>query len=159
MADYKKLQGNRSENYRPNDEYYTPGWIFEKLELEFEVDVAAPVGGIPWIPALKSYSKEDDGLAQDWSGRVFMNPPFSQSKPWVEKFIEHRNGIALLPASKAKWFKLICDEIDGMVWLPSTMKFVYNFEKSNNIFMPTGLFAFGEENVEALKRLDIGKVR
>ena len=32
---------------------------------------------------------EDDGLAQEWSGRVFLNPPFSQAKKFGDKLRLH----------------------------------------------------------------------
>ncbi len=159
MATYIRYQGNRSDGYRPNDEFYTPAWIFEKLAIEFDVDVASPKGGVSWIPKKSYYTKQDDGLNQSWVGNVWMNPPFSQSKPWVAKFIEHGHGIALLPASKARWFRELWEVIDGMVWLPYDLKFIYQHQTTNGIFMPTGLFALGLDNVEALKRLDLGKVR
>jgi ParB family chromosome partitioning protein len=37
------------------------------------------------IKAKTFYTKEDDGLKQEWSGRVFLNPPFKM--PEVEQFI------------------------------------------------------------------------
>lgn len=57
------------------DDYYTPPHVFDALALRFELDVAAPPGGVPWVPAERYYTKEDDGLAQPWAGRVWMNLP------------------------------------------------------------------------------------
>ena len=66
-----------------SDDYYTPKWLFDMLNVEFDIDVAAPVQGIPWLPAKRWFSQADDGLAQDWAGQfVWMNPPFSKSTPW-----------------------------------------------------------------------------
>lgn len=159
MATYIRYQGNRANDYRPNDEFYTPAWIFERLDITFDLDVASPEGGVEWIPKHAYYTKEMDGLSLEWHGRVWMNPPFSQSKPWVSKFIAHGNGIALLPASKAKWFTELWQVMSGMVWLPYDLKFIYEHQTTNGIFMPTGLFAMGEANCEALQRLGLGKVR
>jgi hypothetical protein len=159
MATYVRYQGNRSDDYRPNDEFYTPAWIFEKMGVIFDIDVAAPNDGVEWIPSKKYFTKEDDGLSQEWFGNVWMNPPFSKSKPWVQKFMSHHNGIALLPASKARWFTELWNTMDGMVWLPYDLKFIYKHQVTNGIFMPTGLFAFGKENVAALNKLGLGKVR
>jgi hypothetical protein len=72
-----------------SDDHYTPAWIFETLDLTFDLDVAAPPGGIPWIPARRYYTMEDDGLAQPWNGLVWMNPPYSNATPWVNRFLEH----------------------------------------------------------------------
>jgi phage N-6-adenine-methyltransferase len=159
MATYIRYQGNRGDDYKPNDEFYTPAWIFEKMNLVFDIDVAAPVNGVEWIPSKKYFTKDDDGLNQTWKGNVWMNPPFSQSKVWVHKFMDHRQGIALLPTSKAKWFKEIWDEVDGIAMLPYDLKFIYKHQVMNGIFMPTGLFAFGKDNVKALKNIGIGRVR
>jgi hypothetical protein len=30
-----------------SNDYYTPAWIFEKMGLEFDLDVASPPDGIP----------------------------------------------------------------------------------------------------------------
>lgn len=51
-----------------------------------------------WRTARVMYNKEQDGLKQEWEGRVWLNPPYS--RPTIEHFItrmvEHNNGIALL---------------------------------------------------------------
>ena len=149
--------GNRRADYRPNDEFYTPADIFIKLGVAFELDVAAPAGGVSWIPADHYYDKAIDGLSQKWYGNVWMNPPFSQSKAWVQRFVAHRHGIALLPASKARWFQELWREDAAMTLLPYDLKFVYEHQTTNGIFMPCFLVAFGEENKQALQR--VGFVR
>lgn len=78
------------------DDWYTPPWIFEELGLSFDVDVAAPPGGVPWIPALTSWSVEDDGLAHEWWGLVWCNPPYSAPLPWCDKWAAHGNGVIVL---------------------------------------------------------------
>ena len=149
--------GNRRADYRPNDEFYTPADIFIKLDVRFDLDVAAPAGGVNWIPADHYYDKAIDGLSQKWYGNIWMNPPFSQSKAWVARFIEHRNGIALLPASKARWFQELWREDVAMTLLPYDLKFVYEHQTTNGIFMPCFLVAFGKANKEALEK--VGHVR
>jgi hypothetical protein len=152
-----RYMGNRRADYRPNDEFYTPADIFIKLDVGFDLDVAAPKGGVSWIPADHYYDKAIDGLSQKWYGNIWMNPPFSQSKAWVARFIEHRNGIALLPASKARWFQELWREDVAMTLLPYDLKFVYEHQTTNGIFMPCFLVAFGKANKEALEK--VGHVR
>lgn len=55
---------------RTSDDYYTPAWVFERMGVEFDLDVCAPPGGIPWIPAKRYFTQEDDGLSQPWDGLV-----------------------------------------------------------------------------------------
>jgi hypothetical protein len=76
-------------------------WIFDKLAITFDLDVAAPTGGCHWIPATNYYDQQTNGLTSDWYGNIFMNPPFSKINDWVTKFVQHANGIALLPMSKS----------------------------------------------------------
>ena len=83
-----------------NDDWYTPPWVFDAAGIVFDLDVAAPVDPSRRTCPARSYlTPVEDGLAQPWQGVVWMNPPFSGSRPWVERFAEHRSGLALLPAS------------------------------------------------------------
>lgn len=77
-------------------EWYTPPYIIEALGNDFDLDPCAPKKD--WYTAKKCFTKEDDGLVQDWKGFVFLNPPYSQPelKLFVKKISEYGNGIALI---------------------------------------------------------------
>jgi len=139
-----------------NEDWYTPKWIFETLEVEFDLDVSAPPGGVPWIPAARYFTKADDGLLQPWEGRVWMNPPFSKTKPWVEKFMAHRLGIALLPLGKSRTVDALWRSEAHLALLPSNLLF-QRFGKPTSMMMSAMLVTFEDELVENLSR--IGKVR
>jgi len=142
------------------NDYYTPKWLFDAMGLEFDIDVAAPSQGIPWIPAKKWFSQAEDGLAQDWGGAlVWMNPPFSNTSPWVNKFIENNNGIALLVVSRSKWFAELWDKADGVMATPADLKFERPDGHSKAISFQTFLFALGQPAVEALLRTKLARVR
>ena len=139
-----------------NDDWYTPAWIFEKMGLEFDIDVSAPPGGISWIPAKRHFTMAEDGLLQPWEGRVWMNPPFSKMTPWADKFREHRNGVALLPLTKNRWSQSVWESDARMVMLPSDLKFMKG-GKPMGMFLPSLLVAFEDECVEAISK--IGRLR
>lgn len=80
------------------DDWYTPPWIFEGLGLTFDLDVAAPVGGLPWVPAVHHYSESDDGLNAEWFGLVWCNPPYSAPTRWCRRWATHADGCILLRA-------------------------------------------------------------
>lgn len=87
-----------------NDELYTPKFIFDALKIDFDLDVCAPEQGPLHTPAHKWYSLKDDGLVKPWFGRVWMNPPYSNPGVWVDKWLDHKNGFALVQISKAFGF-------------------------------------------------------
>lgn len=102
---------------------YTPSWVFNNLG-SFDLDVCAPEGGVSWIPAMYYYTEDDDGLKSPWFGRVWCNPPFNKAQQWMEKFMEHGNGVALVPVSKSLWFDKLLKTNAKIKILPSTLKFV-----------------------------------
>jgi site-specific DNA-methyltransferase (adenine-specific) len=76
-----------SRTERTQDCWETPEYFFKliefKLNLKFTLDPAASKEN-----ALcdKYYTKEDNGLIQDWSGEnVFVNPPYKHISDWVKK--------------------------------------------------------------------------
>lgn len=143
---------------KESDEYYTPKILFDLLGVTFDLDPASPPGGSN-VPCHKYYTQADNGLVQPWHGLVWMNPPFSHATPWVDKFIEHNNGIALLVVSRSKWFKKLWETASAIVSTPAELKFDRPNSKPESISFQTFLFALGEEAAAALHRANIGRVR
>jgi len=149
-------------HYLTTDDVYTPPQVFERLGLEFDVDVCAPPGGLPWVPARQHYSVTDDGLTAPWHGLVWMNPPYSDSSPWVDRFIEHGNGVALVPFSKSTWFLNLWNLADALA-VPTredgsiNLHWIKGGKKDYSIFMPVVLAAFGDQSAAALSAF--GRVR
>ena len=158
-AGVRQLRGNMNKDYRPNDEIYTPPHIFEALGLEFDLDVCGPVGGLDWIPAKKTFSELDDGLAQDWYGRVWMNPPYSKPKDWVAKWLANGNGVMIAPLSKSHWFMSLWNSDAVMLNNPTNFRFVRPDGSKWAISFPTAIWAIGEMNVTALEMSGLGKIR
>jgi hypothetical protein len=62
----------------------------------FDLDPCSPIIR-PWNTAKYHLTKEDDGLACDWFGCVWMNPPYGpDAKRWLARLAGHNNGIALV---------------------------------------------------------------
>lgn len=89
------------------EEWETPQGVFNELDFEFEleIDVCATKENAK-LP--KFWTKKDDGLAQDWTGkRCWMNPPYGRAiGKWVKKAAESKTlVVALLPArTDTKYF-------------------------------------------------------
>ena len=142
-----------------NDECYTPKWIFETLGITFDLDVAHPINQLEHVPAHKRLTIEDDGLTSDWTGNVWMNPPYSKPKPWVEKFISHGKGIAMLPLSLSYWSKAIWNAADAVTLTERQPKFLRPDGTEQGVRFPTFLFAIGSENAKALRNFTEYRVR
>ncbi len=93
-----------------SDSWETPDGLFDDLNNDFHFTLD-PASSEHNYKCEKHYTQEEDGLTKDWSGEiVFINPPYSQIKIWVEKayneWLNHNVMIImLLPArTDTKWF-------------------------------------------------------
>ena len=137
---------------RTSDDYWTPKWIFDAIGLTFDLDVACPPEGPAHTPCHAYYTQADNGLTSPWHGRVFMNPPYSNASAWVNKWLDHGNGIAITVVGKSKWGDRLWTQSDGIVLLKQDMHFV-----QGRIPWPIIVSAMGQDNAQALTPL--GKVR
>lgn len=70
-------------------EWYTPPDIIERARRAMggiDLDPASSAKANEVVQAKNFYAEADDGLAHDWAGRVWLNPPFKS--PLVRQFIE-----------------------------------------------------------------------
>ena len=161
MSDFLDLAiGHDLIDHGTSDDYYTPPHIFEALGLTFDMDVSAPPGGVPWIPARRSIDVIEDGLATPWVGLVWCNPPYSNPSPWIDKFIAHNHGVALIPTSTGAWM-LNLWKVDANWCMLKPMKFVKSNYESAKGSLPSRcwLIAVGNISMTALKTSGLGHVR
>lgn len=97
-------------------EWATPQDLFDRLAAEFgpfDVDVCATPDN---AKVARFFTKEQDGLAQPWVGRCWMNPPYGREiGHWVKKARESADAgatvVCLLPArTDTAWWH---DNIQG----------------------------------------------
>ena len=107
MRNMKALMSSKT------DMWETPQWLFDRLNAlyHFDVDVCA----MPENAKCATYfTPEQDGLAQEWKGICWMNPPYGREiGKWVRKAYESvQNGatvVRLLPArTDTAWWHDYC---------------------------------------------------
>ena len=140
---------------------YTPKWIFDALNITVDLDVASSDSPYVVVPALNKYTIEDDALIQPWYGRIWMNPPFSGVTPWVNKWLDHSNGMLLVPlSSNGKWVNRLWESEAAVMFLPPNLAFVGGLDgKESKHRWRCSIMAIGEENIQTLIDSKIGRVK
>jgi site-specific DNA-methyltransferase (adenine-specific) len=113
-----------------SDEWSTPQWLVDQCAAEFgpfDLDAAA-TGATAQAPVF--YTIDDDGLAQPWKGRVWMNPPYSEVGKWMAKAADEVAAgnaelvVCLVPARvDARWYRAAAEVASVVRILPQRVKF------------------------------------
>lgn len=128
------------------DQWATPLHFFELLnkEFNFELDVCADEFN---AKTSKFYNEEMDGLKQEWSGIVWMNPPYGREiGKWVKKAYESSlqgaTVVCLLPSrTDTKWWHDYC--MHGEIRLvKGRLKFG---DATNSAPFPSAVVIFGKD--------------
>ena len=130
------------------DMWETPQWLFDKLneEYHFTLDACA----IPENAKCENYfTPEQDGLAQEWTGRVWCNPPYGrQIGKWVQKAYDSKAELVvmLLPArTDTRWFHELCMRGGQVSFLRGRLKFG---DSKGNAPFPSMIVTFRHEGGE-----------
>ena len=116
---------HRAQGTGENEWYTPPEWIelARNVMGAFDLDPASSEMAQRRIRAGKYFAIDDDGLNQEWSGRVWLNPPYSQ--PAISLFVEklvcsYRKGSvteAILLThnyTDTAWFQLAAADADSI---------------------------------------------
>jgi hypothetical protein len=143
------------EEMGKSDDWRTPRYIFEAMDVDFDLDVAGIRGTFGHVPC--HYALLQDSLETEWPANffIYMNPPFGGRnglKPWLNKFFAHGNGVALVPdRTSAPWFKWAAAQSDAILFISPKVK----FERPDGTLgkspsTGTALIAKGQKGVNAL---------
>jgi gp44 len=144
------------------NEWYTPKTFFAQLgeHVTFGLDPCSPGVGLSHVPARRVFTKDDDGLAQQWEGLVFCNPPYGRDVGlWAEKCAAHGNSMALVFARvDTAWFQNAVATADGVFFLAGRVKFhkgsIRNPNKGN-ASAGSCLILWGEEAMRIVENSDL----
>lgn len=89
-----------------SDTWLTPPHILERLG-PFDLDPCACPEPRPWPTAHRMIAPPEDGLAERWKGRVWLNPPYSrEAVRWLEKMASggHKGTALIFARTETSWF-------------------------------------------------------
>lgn len=117
---------------KKSDEWETPQDFYDFLNTKFNFTLD-PCATHENHKCEKYYTKEDDGLSKSWFGEsVFVNPPYSKIKDWIEKGYRERRQdlefktsvVFLIPArTDTRYFHDYCSKADKIIFIKGRLKF------------------------------------
>lgn len=133
------------------DLWPTPQRFFDQLDTEFRFTLD-PCATAENRKCKNFFTAEEDGLKQEWNGKVFMNPPYGRAiKEWVRKAYEEAISgraevvVCLLPArtDTAWWHEFV---IKGEVrFIRGRLKFG---DGTNSAPFPSAVAIFRREQLQ-----------
>lgn len=153
------LSGHQSARAKSTT-YLTPREILAPLGA-FDLDPCAAPSPRPWPTAARHIELPEDGLAAEWSGRIWCNPPFGrEAADWLAKMAQHGNGIALVPArtETSMFYRSVWGIADGVLFLRGRPHF-HRADGSRlpfNSGAPIALIAYGQSNADVLRDSGLG---
>ena len=141
-----------------SDTWLTPPEIINQLG-KVDLDPCTPPN-MPWRTATTMLTKEHDGLSADWSGFVFMNPPYGkETHKWMDKLAKHGNGIALIFARTETdmFVRTVWSKATSVLFIHGRIYFHHadGRKADANSGAPSVLVAYGSEADKRLKETTI----
>jgi hypothetical protein len=134
--------------------WLTPPEIIDALG-PFDLDPCAAPSPRPWPTATRHIELPEDGLEAEWSGHVWLNPPYSFAAwTWLAKLARHGDGIALIFArtETAGFVREVWGKATGVLFLHGRLYFHRpdGERAAANSGAPSCLVAYGDRAAERL---------
>jgi len=122
------------------NEWYTPSHFIKSAKQvmgRIDLDPASSEMANKIVGAKNIFTKENNGLDKKWSGKIWMNPPYS--KTLIDKFIDKliktkpEDAIVLVNnATETKWFQNLANHSNAICLPSGRIKFVGGKEQTES---------------------------
>lgn len=141
-------------NNSGNMEWYTPSeYVASARQVmgNIDLDPASCELANEIVKAAKYYTQAEDGLMQEWSGRVFMNPPYGLVEKFAKKLIEElsrvEQAIVLVNnATETEWFNELVKRARAICFPKGRMRFWNESGEGGASMQGQAILYFGEES-------------
>lgn len=144
------IGGHTKPNKGETDTWLTPPEIVQALG-NFDLDPCCPPN-MPWHNAPREYTEH--GYAMRWTGRVWLNPPYSDASVWMELMSRHDCGTAILFArtETKMFFDWVWPKASAMLFIQGRLHFYRpdGTRAKGNAGGPSVLIAYGNSDAESL---------
>lgn len=150
--------------------WLTPPFILDALggADSFDLDPCAAPLPRPWPTARRMIALPDaNGLMVQWSGRVWLNPPYSSAEiaRWLRRIAAHDHGTALIFArtETEAFHRFVWERASGLLFLEGRLTFhdsdgqlaMGRDGRSANAGAPSVLCAYGQDDLDRLAACDL----
>jgi hypothetical protein len=150
----RRTMGSHQSTTMISEVWLTPRPIIDALG-PFDLDPCAAPEPRPWSTAARHITPPGDGLAEEWIGRVWLNPPYSsEAVKWLRKMARHGCGTALVFArTETSWFvETVWREASAILFLEGRLYFHRpdGTRAAANAGAPSCLVAYGQRDARIL---------
>lgn len=155
----KAIGGHHKPHRGETDDWLTPPEIVSALG-PFDLDPCCPLS-MPWATAARMVLfPAEDGKLVEWSGRVWLNPPYGpEAEWWLRRLADHGDGVALVLArTETRWFfDQVWDRAGAVLFIKGRLHFHRpdGTRAKANAGAGSVLVAYGTNNADRLRTCGI----
>lgn len=143
------------------NEWYTPSEYIEAAREvlgTIDLDPASSSIANERVKATSYFTKEDNGLAHEWHGNVWMNPPYAQPliSEFCEKVVEEFDGgrisaaiVLVNNATETRWFRQMTEAATAICFPTGRIKYLDSTgNPANTPLQGQAFLYFGDDTYE-----------